>query len=138
MQPLKITALLLSLLLASAPALAATTTQNETARLEWRDADHHLVVDANNGIVRVTTTEPTGYFGVRSGDRILRIDGKPVRRIDDLTEVLARSRSTRLPLTVLRRGSETSLDVNTAAWRQVLSTEQPTPPQPPAPPRPRT
>ena len=137
MPTFKINALLLSALLASAPALAATTTQNETERLEWRDADHHLVVDANNGIVRVSTTEPTGYFGVRSGDRILRIDGRPVRRIDDLTEVLARSRSTRLPLTVLRRGSETSVEVTTAAWRQVLSTAQPTPPQPPAPPRPR-
>lgn len=129
--------LLLSVLLASAPALAATTTTTETGRLEWREGDHHLVVDADNGIVRVTAIEPASDFGVRNGDRILRIDGRPVRRIDDLTDVLARSSRTRLPVTVLRKGSQTTLEVNTAAWRRVLPAEPAAPPQPPAPPRPR-
>lgn len=135
MRQTRIAPLLLSLLLASTPALAAA--QNETARLEWRDTDHHLVVDASNGIVRVTTTEPDGYFGVRSGDRILRVDGRPVRRIDDVSEVLARSSRTRLPVTVLRRGSEATVEVNTAAWRNVVPVDAPAPPAPPPPPSPR-
>lgn len=138
MPTFKITTLLLSALLASAPALAATTTHDEKARLEWRDGNHHLVMDADNGIVRVISLEPASDFGVRSGDRILRIDGQPVRRIDDLTAVLTRSRSTRLPLTLLRKGSESSVEINTAPWRKVLSAEPaPAPPAPPAPPRPR-
>ena len=131
MPTFKINALLLSALLASAPALAATTTQNETERLEWRDADHHLVVDANNGIVRVSTTEPTGYFGVRSGDRILRIDGRPVRSVDDLTTALGRSGPDTVPVTVQRDGREQTVQVATAAWRGVLPPPAPAPPPPP-------
>ncbi len=126
--------LVLSFLLASAPALAATTsTQTETGRLEWREGDHHLVVDANQGMVRITATEPAAYFGVRSGDRILRIDGKPVRTIADLTDTLATTSRSRLPMTVLRKGSETTLDVDTAAWRKVAPAAPPAPPAPPSP-----
>lgn len=124
-----ITTLLLSLLLASAPALAATET--DTARLEWRDAGHHLVVDAQDGIVRVTTTEPSSYFGVRSGDRILRVDGQPVRRMADLTHALVGNKATRVPVTVLRKGNQVTVDVDTAAWSEVLAV--PTPPIPQAP-----
>lgn len=124
-----ITTLLLSLLLASAPALAAT--QSDTARLEWRDAGHHLVVDAQDGIVRVTTTEPSSYFGVRSGDRILRVDGQPVRRMADLTHALVGNKATRVPVTVLRKGNQVTVDVDTAAWSEVLAV--PTPPIPQAP-----
>ncbi len=124
-----ITTLLLSLLLASAPALAAT--QTDTARLEWRDAGHHLVVDAQDGIVRVTTTEPSSYFGVRSGDRILRVDGQPVRRMADLTHALVGNKATRVPVTVLRKGNQVTVDVDTAAWSEVVAV--PTPPIPQAP-----
>ncbi len=124
-----ITTLLLSLLLASAPALAAT--QTDTARLEWRDAGHHLVVDAQDGIVRVTTTEPSSYSGVRSGDRILRVDGQPVRRMADLTHALVGNKATRVPVTVLRKGNQVTVDVDTAAWSEVLAV--PTPPLPQAP-----
>jgi len=124
-----ITTLLLSLLLASAPALAAT--QTDTARLEWSDAGHHLVVDAQDGIVRVTTTEPSSYFGVRSGDRILRVDGQPVRRMADLTHALVGNKATRVPVTVLRKGNQVTVDVDTAAWSEVLAV--PTPPIPQAP-----
>lgn len=124
-----ITTLLLSLLLACAPALAAT--QTDTARLEWRDAGHHLVVDAQDGIVRVTTTEPSSYFGVRSGDRILRVDGQPVRRMADLTHALVGNKATRVPVTVLRKGNQVTVDVDTAAWSEVLAV--PTPPIPQAP-----
>jgi len=124
-----ITTLLLSLLLASAPALAAT--QTDTARLEWRDAGHHLVVDAQDGIVRVTITEPSSYFGVRSGDRILRVDGQPVRRMADLTHALVGNKATRVPVTVLRKGNQVTVDVDTAAWSEVLAV--PTPPIPQAP-----
>ncbi|MGL4694206.1 MAG: PDZ domain-containing protein, partial [Stenotrophomonas maltophilia] len=95
----KITTLLLSLLLASAPVLAAT--QTDTARLEWRDAGHHLVVDASDVVVQVTTTEPSAYFGVRSGDRILRVGGQPVRRMADLTHALVGNKATRVPVVVM-------------------------------------
>ncbi|MGE8260918.1 MAG: PDZ domain-containing protein [Stenotrophomonas sp.] len=129
----RITTLLLSLLLASAPALAAT--QTDTARLEWRDAGHHLVVDARDGIVRVTTTEPSSYFGVRSGDRILRVDGQPVRRMADLTHALVGNKATRVPVVVLRKGDQVTVDVDTAAWSEVLAVETPPIPQPATPPR---
>ncbi|WP_282264348.1 PDZ domain-containing protein, partial [Stenotrophomonas sp. PS02301] len=114
---------------ASAPALAAT--QTDTARLEWRDDSHHLVVDARDGIVRVTTTEPSTYFGVRSGDRILRVDGQPVRRMADLTHALVGNKATRVPVVVLRKGDQVTVDVNTAAWSDVLAVQ--TPPIPQAP-----
>jgi len=127
--------LVLSFLLASAPALAATApTTTETGRLEWREGDHHLVVDASQGIVRVTTTEPANYFGARSGDRILRIDGKPVRSIDDLTGYLAASSRSQVPMTVLRKGNQVTVSIDPAAWGKVLPPAPPAPPAPPPPP----
>jgi len=89
------------------------------------------VVDAQDGIVRVTTTEPSSYFGVRSGDRILRVDGQPVRRMADLTHALVGNKATRVPVTVLRKGNQVTVDVDTAAWSEVLAV--PTPPIPQAP-----
>ncbi len=126
---IKMIPLLLSLLLAGAPALAAT--QADTSRLEWRDAGHHLVVDAQDGIVRITTTEPSTYFGLRSGDRVLRINGQPVRRLADLTHGLGGKKSARVPVTVLRKGNQVTVDVDTAAWGEALAVETPAIPQPP-------
>jgi len=126
---IKMIPLLLSLLLAGAPALAAT--QADTSRLEWRDAGHHLVVDAQDGIVRITTTEPSTYFGLRSGDRIIRVGDQQVRRIADLTHTLGGNKGSRVPVTVLRKGNQKTVYVDSAAWSEALAVETPAIPQAP-------
>ncbi|MEG2805272.1 PDZ domain-containing protein [Stenotrophomonas sp.] len=124
-----LTAFMLTALLAGAPALAATA-QTDTARLAWQDGVHALSLESSGGIVRVTQAE-TARFSVRSGDRILRIDGHPVRSVADLTDFLAGNDRSRVPMILLRKGSQLTVTIDAAAWHDVLP---PTPPAPPAPP----
>jgi S1-C subfamily serine protease len=125
--------LALCLLLASAPALSAT--HRESSRLDWREDGHHLALDAEQSVVRVRNATPAGHFGVRAGDRVLRVGTQPVRSVDDLTTALGRSGPGSVPVTVQRDGREQTVQVATAAWRGVLPPPAPAPPPPPPPPR---
>ncbi len=125
-------AAVMSLLLASAPALAAPL-QTDTATMTWQDGAHQLGLESRDGIVRVTQTDPA-YFGVRSGDRLLRIDGQPVRSLDDVTSFLARNSRSRVPVILLRKGSQMTVTIDAAAWSKVLPPAPPAPPAPPPPP----
>ncbi|MCF7751455.1 PDZ domain-containing protein [Bacillus subtilis subsp. subtilis] len=127
------TAMLLTLLLAA--PVGAATTRTESSRLEWREDGMHLAVEASQGVMRVRNAVPAGRFGVRAGDQILKVDGQPVHRVDDLTAGLARSARTQVPVTLLRDGREQVVEVSTTAWRGVLPPAPPPPPAPPTAPR---
>ena len=121
---------LLLMLLPSLPALAGSSSAQT---LEWRQQDARLARRSTEGQVRVEAAAPEARFGVRSGDRILRVDDTAVRRIEHLTEALRHSTAPTAYLLLRRDRRELTVPVNAAAWR--LALVAPVPPPPPPPPR---
>ncbi|HEL4297628.1 TPA: hypothetical protein UM674_001579 [Stenotrophomonas maltophilia] len=121
---------LLLMLLPSLPALADSSSAQT---LEWRQQDARLALRSTEGQVRVEAAAPDARFGVRSGDRILRVDDTAVRRIEHLTEALRHSTAPTAYLLLRRDRRELTVPVNAAAWR--LALVAPVPPPPPPPPR---
>ncbi|HGM7336018.1 TPA: PDZ domain-containing protein [Stenotrophomonas maltophilia] len=121
---------LLLMLLPSLPALAGSSSAQT---LEWRQQDARLALRSTEGQVRVEAAAPEARFGVRSGDRILRVDDTAVRRIEHLTEALHHSTAPTAYLLLRRDRRELTVPVNAAAWR--LALVAPAPPPPPPPPR---
>ena len=59
-------------------------------------------------------------FGVRSGDRILRVDDTAVRRVEHLAGVLRPATGPTVYLLLRRDRREMTVPVNAAAWRWSL------------------
>lgn len=121
---------LLLMLLPPLPALAGSSSSSAQT-LEWRQQDARLALRSTEGQVRVEAAVPEARFGVRSGDRILRVDDSAVRRIEHLTEALRHSTAPTAYLLLRRDRRELTVPVNAAAWRLALVA----PPPPPPPPR---
>lgn len=124
--------LMLLMLLPSLPALAGSSSAQT---LEWRQQDARLALRSTEGQVRVEAAAPEARFGVRSGDRILRVNDTAVRRIEHLTEALHHSTAPTAYLLLRRDRRELTVPVNAAAWRLALVAPAPPPPPPPPPPR---
>lgn len=118
------------MLLLPLPALAGG---GNAQTLEWRQNAARLSLRSTEGQVRVEAASPEARFGVRSGDRILRVDDTAVRRVEHLAEALRHSHAAAY-LLLRRDRRELTVAVDAAAWRQAL--EVPLPPAPPAPPAP--
>lgn len=101
--------------------------------LEWRQDDARLALRSTEGQVHVEAASPEARFGVRSGDRILRMDDTAVRRVEHLVDALRHSTGRTVYLLLRRDRRELTVPVNAAAWRLALVT--PPPPAPPPPPR---
>ncbi|MFI8719794.1 PDZ domain-containing protein [Stenotrophomonas sp. NPDC077464] len=130
--PLRIA--LLGLLLACTTACAEGK-RTESSRMDWRQDGAHLTVESEQGVVTITAASPATRFGVQAGDQVLRVDGVPVERVDNLTRTLGASDKASLPVTVRRAGRVEVVSVPTAAWRAVQAPAPPAPPSPPSPPR---
>lgn len=108
--------------------------RTETSRMDVRGKGNHLSLEAKQGVVSVLAASPAGRFGVNAGDRVLRVDGKPVSSVTALTAALTGSRAPTVPVVVQRNGSEQTLTVSTAPWLAIRAPEPPRPPSPPSPP----
>ncbi|WP_199161320.1 PDZ domain-containing protein, partial [Stenotrophomonas maltophilia] len=117
------------MLLLPLPALAGG---GSAQTLEWRRDGARLSLRSTEGQVHVEAASPEVRFGVRSGDRILRVDDTAVRRVEHLAEALRHSHAASAYLLLRRDKRELTVAVNAAAWRQAL--EVPPPPAPPPPP----
>ncbi|HEL3780034.1 hypothetical protein [Stenotrophomonas forensis] len=122
---------LLLMLLPPLPALAGSSSSSSAQTLEWRQQDARLALRSTEGQVRVEAAAPEARFGVRSGDRILRVDDSAVRRIEHLTEALRLSTAPTAYLLLRRDRRELTVPVNAAAWRLALVAPPPPPPPPP-------
>ena len=111
-----------ALLLAS--AACSQSGRTETSRMDVRGDGNHLSLEAKQGVVSVLAASPAGRFGVKEGDRVLRVDGQPVTSVTALTSALTGNGKTTVPVVVQRDGNEQVLTVATA----------PSPPSPPSPP----
>ncbi len=120
---------MLLVMLLPLPALAGG---GSSQTLEWRQDDARLALRSTEGQVRVEVASPEARFGVRSGDRILRVDDTAVRRIEHLAEALRRSSAAKAYLLLRRDRRELTVPVDAAAWRMALIA--PPPPAPPPPP----
>lgn len=121
------------MLLLPLPALAGG---GSAQTLEWRQDAARLSLRSTEGQVRVEAASPEMRFGVRSGDRILRVDDTAVRRVEHLAEALRHSNAATAYLLLRRDKRELTVAVDAAAWRQALEVPPPlAPPRPPAPPR---
>ena len=120
---------MLMMMLLPLPALAGG---GSSQTLEWRQDDARLALRSSEGQVRVEAAGPEARFGVRSGDRILRVDDTTVRRIEHLAEALRRSSAARAYLLLQRDRQELTVAVDAAASRRALVA--PPPPAPPPPP----
>lgn len=124
--------LLLVLLALPLPVLAGSSAQT----LEWRQDDARLALRSTEGVVRVDVASPEARFGVRSGDRILRVDDSPVRQIEQLADAMQAASTATVYLLLRRDGRMLTVPVNVAQWRPALAPPPP-PPAPPPPPPPR-
>jgi len=120
--------LLLVLLALPLPVLAGSSSSQT---LEWRQDDARLALRSTEGVVRVDAASPEARFGVRSGDRILRVDDSPVRQIEQLADAVQAASTATVYLLLRRDGRMLTVPVNVAQWRPALAP----PPPPPPPPR---
>ncbi|MNW02908.1 hypothetical protein D3C71_1987660 [compost metagenome] len=87
-------------------------------------------------MVRVDAASPEARFGVRSGDRILRVDDSPVRQIEQLANAVQSASTATVYLLLRRDGRMLTVPVNVSQWRPALAPPPP-PPAPPPPPLPQ-
>ncbi len=120
---------MLLVMLLPLPALAGG---GNSQTLEWRQDDARLALRSTEGQVHVDAASPEARFGVRSGDRILRVDDTAVRRVEHLAGALRHSTGPTVYLLLRRDRREMTVPVNAAAWR--LALVAPPPPAPPPPP----
>lgn len=120
---------MLLVMLLPLPALAGG---GNSQTLEWRQDDARLALRSTEGQVHVDAASPEARFGVRSGDRILRVDDTAVRRVEHLAGALCHSTGPTVYLLLRRDRREMTVPVNAAAWR--LALVAPPPPAPPPPP----
>jgi S1-C subfamily serine protease len=121
--------LLVLLLALSLPVLAGSSSSQT---LQWRQDDARLALRSTEGVVRVDAASPETRFGVRSGDRILRVNDSPVRQIEQLADAMQAASTATVYLLLRRDGRMLTVPVNVAQWRPALAP----PPPPPAPPPP--
>lgn len=126
--------LLLVLLALPLPVLAGSSSSQT---LEWRQDDARLALRSTEGVVRVDAASPEARFGVRSGDRILRVNDSPVRQIEQLADAMQAASTATVYLLLRRDGRMLTVPVNVAQWRPALAPPPPPPPAPPPPPPPR-
>ncbi|WMJ70569.1 PDZ domain-containing protein [Stenotrophomonas sp. 24(2023)] len=126
-------ALALCLLALAAPARAGS--DHAAASMSWHAGNRHLALASEQQVVQVHTALPEGHFGLRGGDRVLAVDGRPVRAIDTLVQALATSSKVTVQVKVQRRGRDIVVPVATDAWRAVAPPPAPAAPPPPPPPR---
>lgn len=125
--------LLLVLLALPLPVLAGSSSSQT---LEWRQDDARLALRSTEGVVRVDAASPEARFGVRSGDRILRVNDSPVRQIEQLAGAVQAASTATVYLLLRRDGRMLTVPVNVAQWRPALAPPPPPPaPPPPTPPR---
>ncbi|ACF53203.1 PDZ domain-containing protein [Stenotrophomonas maltophilia] len=120
---------MLLVMLLPLPALAGG---GNSQTLEWRQDDARLALRSTEGQVHVDAASPEARFGVRSGDRILRVDDTAVRRVEHLAGALRHATGPTVYLLLRRDRREMTVPVNAAAWR--LALVAPPPPAPPPPP----
>jgi len=120
---------MLMVMLLPLPALAGG---GNSQTLEWRQDDARLALRSTEGQVHVDAASPEARFGVRSGDRILRVDDTAVRRVEHLAGALRHATGPTVYLLLRRDRREMTVPVNAAAWR--LALVAPPPPAPPPPP----
>ncbi|CAH0211314.1 PDZ domain-containing protein [Stenotrophomonas lactitubi] len=125
--------LLLVLLALPLPVLAGSSSSQT---LEWRQDDARLALRSTEGVVRVDAASPEARFGVRSGDRILRVNDSPVRQIEQLADAVQAASTATVYLLLRRNGRMLTVPVNVSQWRPALAPPPP-PPAPPPPPPPR-
>ncbi|PTA71371.1 hypothetical protein C9412_12655 [Stenotrophomonas sp. Nf1] len=120
------------MLLLPLPALAGG---GSAQTLDWRQDDARLSLRSTEGQVHVEAAKPEGRFGVRHGDRILRVNDTAVRRVEHLSEALRQTSAPTVYLLLRRDKRELTVPVDAAAWR--LALVAPPPPPPPPPPAPQ-
>jgi len=81
--------------------------------------------------VRVDAASPEARFGVRHGDRILRVDDSPVRQIEQLADAIRAASTPTVYLLLRRDGRMLTVPVAVSAWRAALNPPAPPPPPPP-------
>ena len=123
--------LMMLLLALPLPVLAGSS---NAQTLAWRQDDARLALRSTEGVVRVDAASPEARFGVRSGDRILRVDDSPVRQIEQLADAVRAASTPTVHLLLRRDGRMLTVPVNVAQWRPALAPPPP-PPAPPPPPR---
>jgi membrane-associated protease RseP (regulator of RpoE activity) len=118
------------------PVLAGSST---VQTMNWQQEGARLALRSTEGQVQVEAASPEARFGVRRGDRIVRVDDTPVRQIDQLAAAVRQADAAgkaQVFLLLLRNGKTLSVPVAVATWKTVL-VPPPAPPSPPPPPPPR-
>jgi serine protease Do len=82
--------------------------------------------NTNGVLVRdVAVDGPAGVAGFRRGDLIVRFDGQEIDSFDAMLKLVGAARAdTRIPITLIRRGQELTLDLHPAAWTEAWKVER--------------
>ena len=106
----------------------------------WTEDGQSLVLrsqsdGASAGEVLVMRAEPSPFHGLRAGDVILAVDGRPLHQVEGLMRALRASRPD-VALRVRHDGADTTLVWSRADYRALVPPPPPAPPAPPASPAP--
>ena len=116
------------------PVLAGSST---VQTMNWQQEGARLALRSTEGQVQVEAASPEARFGVRRGDRIVRVDDTSVRQIDQLAAAVRQADAAgkaQVFLLLRRNGKTLSVPVAVANRKTVL-VPPPAPPPPPPPPR---
>ena len=124
--------LVLAVAMATSLGVAARSSHATVNDFSWSDGGQSLALhsqsdDTSAGNVVVTRAEPSPFHGLRAGDMIVAVDGRPLHQVEGLMRAL-HGRTSDVALRVRRGGAETTLVWSRADYRVFL------PPPPPAPP----
>ncbi len=86
--------------------------------------DRGIPITAGALVQRVVRDGPADRAGIRPGDVIVAIDGRPVRRVEDIADYLdgAKAVGDTVTLEVWRDGETFSLEVTLGEWPETLGT----------------
>lgn len=121
--------LLMLMLALPLPALAGSSTQQT---MTWQQDGAQVALGSAQDQLRVDAVHPESRFGVRRGDRILRVDDTAVQQVDQFIDALRASHASSVRLQIQRDGRTLTVPVALAGWRPLLS--PPAAPSPPPPP----
>ena len=108
--------------------------EHSESTFAWRDGGRALSLHSEDGGgTWVTEASPEPVLGLRRGDLIVDVDGRPVRRLDALAPALERSRGA-ATVRVRRNGKDVMLHWSRAEIRVLVPTPHAAPATPPPPP----
>ena len=116
--------------LLASPAFAGSTTSES---FEWIEDGQVVALHGDGQRVIVSEVNRAPLPGLRAGDALVAVDGRPVHRLADLRQALQESKGRNVRVQIVRDGAPLTMTWARAGYGLFLPSPPPPPPAPPAP-----